>query len=58
MNIDGAATLSITAFRRGLTHWLDRLERGESDKLVVVKNGQPQAVVLTPAAYEKLKADD
>ena len=55
MNIDGSATVSITTFRRGLTHLLDRLESGESEKIVVVKNGEPQAVVLTPDAYEKLR---
>lgn len=58
MNIDGTTTISITSFRRGLTHWLDRLEEGKSDKLVVVKNGEPQAVVLTPKAYEELKGSD
>lgn len=58
MNIDGTATLSITAFRRELTHWIARLHAGETDKVVVVKNGEPQAVVLTPKAYEELKGSD
>lgn len=57
MNIDGTTTVSITSFRRGLTHWLDKLEKGESEKLVVMKNGEPQAVVLTPAAYKELRGE-
>jgi PHD/YefM family antitoxin component YafN of YafNO toxin-antitoxin module len=57
MKLDTKAMVSMTDFRREMTTMLDQLRREEDGKIVVVKNGEVECVVVTPDTYEKLVPD-
>lgn len=54
MEIKDDEIMNFTDFRRGLTGVADDLSAGKRDKIVVMKNGRLQFVVLTPPKYEEL----
>lgn len=58
MDFEGASIISVTAFRRGLTTHLDRLKSGATEKIVVIKNGEVECVVMAAPAYERLKESE
>lgn len=55
MEFEQSSIVSITTFRRGMTTLLDSLRSGDKEKIVVMKNGEVECVVLTPKQYETLK---
>ncbi len=57
VEVDSKTMVSMTTFRRGMTTLLDGLREEEDGKIVVVKNGEIECVVVTPETYEKLVPD-
>ena len=49
--------LSATALAKKTAAALDSLEQGEQDKLIILKNNTPKAVLLSFAAYEALEEE-
>ncbi|MCI5159343.1 MAG: type II toxin-antitoxin system prevent-host-death family antitoxin [Candidatus Electrothrix sp. AUS1_2] len=49
--------LSATALAKKTAAALDSLEHGEKDRLIILKNNAPKAVLLSFAAYEALEEE-
>ena len=49
--------LSATALAKKTAAALDSLEQGEKDKLIILKNNTPKAVLLSFEAYEALEEE-
>ena len=49
--------LSATALAKKTAAALDSLEQGDKDKLIILKNNTPKAVLLSFEAYEVLKEE-
>ena len=49
--------LSATALSKRTSATLDTLEKGEAEKLVILKNNAPKAVLLSIEAYEAMEEE-
>lgn len=57
MKCEEQELVSLTRFRRNLTSVLERLKTGVVPKVVVVKNGHFECVLLTVGEYERLESE-
>ncbi len=46
--------LSATALSKKTSATLDALEKGEAEKLIILKNNAPKAILLSMASYESM----
>jgi len=49
--------LSATALSKKTAATLDALEKGEAEKLIILKNNTPKAVLLSIEAYEAIEEE-
>ena len=49
--------LSATALSKKTSATLDMLDKGEAEKLIILKNNTPRAVLLSIEAYEALEEE-
>ncbi len=49
--------ISATTLSKKTSSTLDALERGEAEELIILKNNQPRAVLLSMAAYESMREE-
>lgn len=49
--------LSVTTLSKKTAATLESLEKGESEKLVILKNNSPKAVLLSMECYEALEEE-
>ena len=49
--------LSATALSKRTSATLDTLEKGEAEKLIILKNNAPKAVLLSIEAYEAMEEE-
>ena len=49
--------LSATALSKKTSATLDAFERGEAEKLIILKNNSPKAVMLSIEAYEAMEEE-
>ena len=49
--------LSATALSKRTSSTLDTLEKGEAEKLIILKNNAPKAVLLSIEAYEAMEEE-
>lgn len=54
ISVDNEQLLSVREASRYLGQQIDRLERGDVDKLVVMNRTRMAAVIITPDEYAKL----
>ena len=49
--------LSATALSKKTAKTLDSLEKGETEKLIILKNNAPRAILLSIEAYEAMEEE-
>jgi len=49
--------LSATALSKKTSATLDSLEKGEAEKLIILKNNAPRAILLSIEAYEEMEEE-
>ncbi len=49
--------LSATALSKKTSATLDALEKGETEKLIILKNNAPKAILLSMESYEALQEE-
>lgn len=49
--------LSATALSKKTSATLDALERGEAEKLIILKNNAPKAILLSIESYEAMEEE-
>jgi antitoxin StbD len=49
--------LSATALSKKTSATLDALDRGDTDKLIILKNNTPKAVLLSMESYEAMEEE-
>ena len=49
--------LSATALSKKTSATLDALEKGEAEKLIILKNNAPKAILLSVARYEAMEEE-
>jgi antitoxin StbD len=49
--------LSATALSRKTAATLDALEKGEAEKLIILKNNTPKAILMSVEAYEAIEEE-
>ncbi len=49
--------ISATTLSKKTSFTLEALERGEAEELIILKNNEPRAVLLSMAAYESMREE-
>lgn len=58
METSNEEMVSVRDFQRATAGFLDRVERGELEKLVLMRHGKMRAVLVSVQDYERMTGDE